>query len=64
MNKENIDKVYTIEDARNITHDIEVLHLPKRVYCDNEETLKLIAHRFSECHIGTSINWKELFIQT
>ena len=61
---EIIEKVYTLDDALDITCDIEVLHLPKRVYCDNENTLKLIAHRFSECHIGTSINWEELFIQT
>ena len=61
---EIIDKVYTMEDAEKITHDINVLSLPKRVYCDSEETLKLIARRFAECHIGTSINWKELFIQT
>lgn len=61
---EIIDKVYTKEDALNITHDIDVFHLPKRVYCDSQETLYIIADKFSQCHIGTSINKIELFIQT
>lgn len=60
---EIISKVYTMEDAVNLTSDVNVLSLPRRVYCDNEATLKYIANLFAQCHIGTSINWKELFIQ-
>jgi len=60
---EIIDKIYTEEDAHKMKHDIDILHLPKRVYCDSENTLKIIANKLSQCHIGTSVNWKELFIQ-
>jgi len=59
-----LTKVYTTEDALKLKADIEVLSLPKRVYCDSKETLSIIAGKFAECHIGTSINWEELFIQT
>ena len=60
---EIIEKVYTMEDAVNLTSDVSVLSLPRRVYCDSEATLKYIANLFAQCHIGTAINWKELFIQ-
>lgn len=61
---EIIDKVYTEEDILKLTSDISVLSLPRRIYCDSESTLKIIANKLSQCHIGTSINWKELFIQS
>ena len=60
---EIISKVYTMEDAVDLTSDVSVLSLPRRVYCDSEATLKYIANLFAQCHIGTAINWKELFIQ-
>ena len=53
----------TTNNAKALRADIDVLSLPRRVYCDTEITLRIIAHKFSECHIGTSVNWKELFIQ-
>lgn len=59
-----VDKVYTLKEAKNLLYDINVLHLPKRVFCDTKETLYLIAGKFAECHIGTSINYERLFIQT
>ena len=61
---EIIDKVYTEEDALGLTSDISVLSLPRRIYCDSESTLEIIANKLSQCHISTSINWKELFIQS
>lgn len=61
---EIIDKVYTKEDADKLTNDIDVLLLPKRTYCDSEHTLNIIANKLAQCHIGTSINRTELFIQT
>lgn len=56
-------KIYTMEDAVELTSDVSILSLPRRVYCDSETTLKYIANLFAQCHIGTAINWKELFIQ-
>lgn len=61
---EVIDKVYTEEDADKLMTDIEVLSLPRRIYCDSEHTLNIIANKLAQCHIGTSINRTELFIQT
>lgn len=61
---EVIDKVYTKEDADKLMTDIEVLLLPRRIYCDSEHTLNIIANKLAQCHIGTSINRIELFIQT
>lgn len=58
-----IDKVYTYEDAKKLRTDIDMLHLPRRVFCDTKETLYIIAGKFAECHIGTSINYERLFIQ-
>lgn len=61
---EVIHKVYTEEDADKLKSDIEVLSLPKRIYCDSEHTLNIIANKLAQCHIKTSINRIELFIQT
>lgn len=61
---EVIDKVYTAEDVVNLSSDIVVLLLPKRIYCDSEHTLNIIANKLAQCHIGISINRTELFIQT
>jgi len=56
-------KVYTESDVKKMTSDIDVLSLPKRIYCDTEETLRAICSKLSECHIGTVVNWEQLFIQ-
>lgn len=61
---EIINKIYTIIDAKELKSDIDVLLLPKRVWCDSKETLSLICGKLAECHIGTSINYDLLFIQT
>ena len=61
---EVINKIYTQEDCDKIKTDLDVMYLPKRIWCDSSETLSRICKRLSECHIGTSCNNKLLFIQT
>lgn len=57
-------KIYTVSDALNLKKDIDVLMLPKRIYCKNKEAMNYIASKLCECHIGNFSNEKELFIQT
>jgi len=64
FNVEIIDKMYTKNEALNLRTDLDVLRLPRRIWCDSEETLDIIAGKLQECHLGYSINITKLFIQT
>lgn len=58
------NKIFTMLDAINLKTDIDVLALPKRIYCDEKETLHMIQKKLSDCHIGTVVNYYKLFIQS
>ena len=63
FNAEVIEKLYTKNDLACIKTDLDVLRLPRKIWCDSKETLDSIADKLRQCHIGYSISITKLFIQ-
>lgn len=57
-----IFELVTLKQIKSIISDIEMLYLPKHIRCECKETYSLVMRRFSELHISTSGNLKELLI--
>ncbi len=57
MTKEElIEKGYvfkTYQDIQKCKSDIEVLSLPRKLICEDEDTYYLTLEKLSQCHIGT-----------